>query len=65
MGTNLGLVDSLSDRDRLNEVRGLAQHGAQFGSLAVVSMLLTSRGRSSIDLVVHDAGEVGNRAVAT
>ena len=37
------IIDGSAHRDRLNEVRGLAEHRAQLARLAIVSMLFTSR----------------------
>lgn len=49
---NVRIIDGSAHRDRLDEVRGLAEHGAQLARLAIVSMLFTSRRRSGVDLVL-------------
>ena len=40
--TTLHIIDGSAYRDRLSEVRGLAEHCAQLARLAIVSMLFTS-----------------------
>lgn len=40
---NVRIIDGSAHRDRLNEVRGLAEHRAQLARLAIVSMFFTSR----------------------
>ena len=55
MRADVRIIDCSAHRDRLNEVRGLAEHRAQLARLAIVSMLFTSRRRSGVDLVLDHA----------
>ena len=55
MRANVRIIDCGAHRDRLNEVRGLAEHRTQLARLAIVSMFFTSRRRSGVDLVLDHA----------
>ena len=46
------IIDGSAYSDRLNEVKGLAEHCAKLARLAIVSMLFTTRRRSEVELVL-------------